>query len=129
MSRTLLITHYAEEFLLGSIMLASCYVEGGIQQYEDVLSSCFNLVKPSHFLNADNARIYKAMQMCKQPDILGVLIELEKNGQFQDNDRAYLRFMLDNVTTEFDLMHYAREVIGLWEGRTGKTNRRRGIAV
>ena len=119
-------TRHAENMFLGSIMLAVCFQEGRIEQLD--LKECLKLVKPEHFSNPTDQRIYRAMQRCEQPDIIGVLQQLAKDDQLQSYDNGYLRTLMDSTPTEFDLMHYAKVVVELWEQRTGKSRRRRGIA-
>ena len=114
-----------EGMLLGSIMLAACYLEGGIDQPD--LKECMKLVKPEHFHYEDNARYYRAIQKCDQPDIIGVIYQLHGEGNLKQHDNGILRAMCDSTPTEFDLMHYANLVVELWEKRTGKSRRRKGI--
>jgi len=124
------ITRISEEMLLGSIMLASCYLEGGIHdEYRQSLIECWRTVKPEHFYHPDHARYYKAMQKYEQPDIIGVLLQLARDNELKQQDKANLLRFLNVMPSAIDLTHYARIVVELWEQRTGKTIRRRGIAI
>lgn len=119
----------AEEGLLGTIMLAACFVEGGILEYADDLTECRKLVKPQYFFSEPHARYYTAMQRCEQPDLVGILVQLAENKELQTGDREYLTRIHQQAPSPFDILHYARVVINLWEQRTGKSQKRRGIAL
>lgn len=123
---TVEVTRHAEEMLLGSIMLAACFEDGGIEVRG--LKECLQLVKPVHFSHSEHARYYKAMQDCNQPDVIGVLNQLSKS-QINTGDGAFLIALCQRTPTEFDLMHYANLVVELWEQRTGKSRKRKGISV
>ena len=125
-TQTVEATRHAEDMLLGSIMLAACFQEGRIEQPD--LKECLKLVKPEHFSHPEHGRYYKAMQDCEQPDIVGTILQLAKTGLQKPADNRFLIKLTNDTPTEFDLMHYAKVVVELWEQRTGKSRRRRGIA-
>ena len=127
--QTLAITRFAEEGLLGSLMLAACFLRGGIPEHEEDMTKALNMVKAEYFTQPDHARYFRAMQECEQSDLIGVLVQLSDTQQLRMNDRTTLMAICQDTPTCFDLMHYAREVVRLWEQRTGKTARRRGIPV
>ena len=123
-AQTVEATRHTEDMLLGSILLAACYQEGGISTD---LKDCMKLVKPEHFSHSEHGRYYKAMQDCDQPDIVGTILQLSKDGLLKSADNKFLIRLMNDTPTEFDLMHYAKVVVELWEQRTGKSRRRKGI--
>ena len=121
MTQTLEATRHAESMLLGSIMLAACFGDSD-------LKDCLKLVKPEHFSHSAHSRYYKAMQDCDQPDVVGTILQLSKDGLLKPPDNKFLIRLMNDTPTEFDLIHYAKAVVELWEERTGKSRRHRGIA-
>ena len=124
-TQTVEVTRHAESMLLCSILLAACYLEGGIPSSD--LKDCLKLVKPEHFSHPEHGRYYKAMQDCDQPDIVGTILQLSKDGLLKPADNRFLIKLTNDTSTEFDLMHFAIVIVELWEKRTGKSRRRGGI--
>ena len=122
-------TRYAEDGLLGSIMLAACFIEGGISDHAEALKECKALIKPEYFTHSHYQRYCLAILRCEQPDIIGIMDQLVKDRIWEEHDRAVLFRLHQDTVSPFDLMHYARLVVELWQKRTGESNRRQGFHI